>query len=112
MPQQQEIPQVKLTSEAGQGLPADQGGPQVGQLPFLLVRVAVVEELAGHETQHRVPQELQALVVPEREVGLGFVQVAAVDEGLLEQTLVVEVQVEDRFQLFDGTGVHGPPRWG
>ncbi len=112
VPQQQEIPQLELTSEPGQRLPADQGGPQVGQLPLLLVRVAVVEELAGHEAQHRVPQEFQALVVLEGKVGLGLVQVAAMDEGLLEQSLVVEVQVEDRLQFFDRTSVHGPPRWG
>src|SRR5206468_8541365 len=75
----------------------------------VLVGVAPVEELAGDEPQHRIAEELQALVRLARPLA-GDAQVGAVRERQLEQRQVAERQPVLPAELGQHPGVLGAER--
>ena len=65
---EQILPQAKLDGEAGQGLGLHQSRPQAGEISLTHFREAMVKVLADDEIQYSVAQELQALVILQREI--------------------------------------------
>src|SRR5262249_44244709 len=73
----------------GQDRLRDQQGLGLRQLTLVLVGVPAIQVLAGHQAEHRVAEELQALVRLARALA-GDGQVRAVGERQLEQRQVLE----------------------
>jgi hypothetical protein len=72
-------------SHLGECAHVDDGGPQLGQLALGQVGVGPVERVGDDQAEHRVAEELQALVVGQAAV---LVRERAVGEGTHEQRLV------------------------
>ena len=56
------LAELDLAGHVGQGAGVDDRGAQLGQPPLGEVGVGDVERLGHHDPEHRVAQELQALV--------------------------------------------------
>ena len=69
-------------------------------LAFVLVRVTAVQVLAGHESEHRVAEELEPFVRLARPLA-GHAQVRAVGERELQQAGVTERDAELLLELFE-----------
>src|SRR3569623_350768 len=74
--------QPDLASHAGQRAGVDDGGAQLGEVTFGEVGVDAVERLGDHAAEHRVAEELQALVGRQATVLVG---VRAVRQRALQQ---------------------------
>ena len=79
--------------EPGQAGRGHDGRAPGGQEPFVVLRVAEVDGLADRQVHDGVAEELEALVVGRRRVRM-LVQVAAVDERLMEEARILEVEAE------------------
>ena len=77
-------------ADLGQRAGVDDGGAQLGQLALGEVRVGAVERLGDDHAEHRVAEELQALVGRQAAVLVG---VRPVRQGALEQ-----LGVQDRIR--------------
>ena len=85
--------EVEARGEARQARRAHDRRAARGQHALVVVGVAPVERLGHGEADHRVPEELQPLVVPARGVGM-LVEPAAVDERLREQVAIADGEPE------------------
>ena len=82
------VSQMVFRGQLGQGLLAHQEGPELGQLPFVHLGTGFVDMGADHQAQHRIPQELQPLIVLGPGIFLGFIGI-----GRMGQCHVQQVQV-------------------
>ena len=76
------VTDTDVPADHGQRAGVDHGGPELGQSTLGQVRVGAVERLGHDDAEHRVAQELQALVGRQSAVLVG---VRAVREGALEE---------------------------
>jgi len=89
------LAEAELAGDRREARLADEIGPTPGQLALGRLREAM-EQQGGHgEPRHRIPQKLQALVVPGGELGL-FVGVGPVGQGIEEQAPVLKDVPEAR----------------
>ena len=104
--EQQVRAELEPGRQPGEPRRADDRCPPGGQHALVVARVAPVEGLGDGEADDGVAQELEALVVTGRGVGM-LVQPAAVDERLGQQVAVVDGKPE---ALRQGVGrVHRAP---
>ena len=85
-----------MRADLGEGAGVDDGGAQLGQPALGEVGVGEVERLGDDHAEHRVAEELQALVGRQAAVLVG---VGAVRQGALEQLGVQDGIPERRAQL-------------
>ena len=79
------VAEAEGAADVGQRAHVDDGGAQLGQLALAGVGVRVVERVGDDQAEHRVAEELQALVVRQPAVLVG---VRAVGQGAPEQRCV------------------------
>ena len=96
--QEQVLAQGKPPGRLGQGGAANQRRTALGQFSLGYSRQLLVKLGGNYQFQYGIPQELHALVGIQRRAAL-FVEKGTVDQGLLQQALVLEVQAQDRFQF-------------
>ena len=101
--EQQVGPEVETARDVGEGSHVDDGGAQLGQLALGLVGVGAIEGVGDDEPQHRVAQELQALVVGQAAVLVG---VRPVRQGTRQQRLVDALS--DHLREVVDEGADGP----
>ena len=93
--------EIELPGAPGQGFGADDMGPGSRQDAFGRRRITAEEPVRHDQSQHRVAQKLQPLIVL---LQAPFVGKGAVGEGLLEQRAVLEPVAETRFESLDRVG--------
>ncbi|EAU64338.1 hypothetical protein STIAU_6519 [Stigmatella aurantiaca DW4/3-1] len=99
-PQQEQLPQAQPPGDARQPFLVDDEGPKLGQLPFRGQGEALHQPVADGQVHHRIPQELQPLVVLEPRVPV-LVEVALVGEGRQPQVLAEKRHPQPGFQRLD-----------
>ncbi len=91
--EEQERPEVEPGGQAREPGRADDGGAARGQDALVVERVATEQRLGHGEVHHRVPEELEPLVVTAGGLGM-LVEPAAVDERLREQVAIADGEPE------------------
>ena len=93
------LAEVEVAGHAREGAGVDDRGAQLGQPSLGEVRVGRVERLGHDDAQHRVAQELQALVGGEAAV---LVRVGPVRQGAVEQPGIQDRITERSAQVLGG----------
>ena len=90
------LPRGRVLLRRGAGATRRDDGRAAGrQQPLVVERVATVDGLAYGEVHDCIAKELEALVVGRRRVRV-LVEIAAVDESLVEEPLVGDIEPEPR----------------
>ncbi len=95
LPEAQRRAEVELLRDLGQRLGAHDRGAQLGQLAFGHLRVLLVDEVGDDEAEHRVAEELEALV---RLLDAVLRAVRAVGQRAVEEVVVDERPTERELQ--------------
>ena len=104
-----ELGQPQLARAPGEARRGDELSPRLALAPLRPLGIPAVQEVGHHETDHRVPQELEGLVVTSAS-GHVLVGAAAVGEGAVEEPEVRESIAQpqlERVQLVLAVLRHG-----
>ena len=95
LPSRSDAPRSSSCGDLGEHLRAHHRGAQLGQLAFGQLRVLLVDEVGDDEAEHRVAEELEALV---RLLDAVLRAVRAVGQRAVEEAVVDEVPAERELQ--------------
>ena len=98
-------PELDPAGQSGEPGRRHDGGAAGAEIALVVVWVAGVERLGDGEVDHGVTEELEALVVPEGDVGV-LVLPARMDERLFEEIEVPDREPDPQRERLGGT--HGP----
>jgi len=109
--EKQVVAQVKLPGQPGQGLFVDDGGADLGEIPFRAVRVLPHQHVADAQGENGIAEKLEPLVVLLQKLRV-LVRVGAVREGAIQKGRVPEPVPQgllEGFEPHSAVTVHGRP---